>query len=162
HVELGRCGLVSAIGYGAWGLSGDYGPARDEESAATIRRALELGVTLIDTADEYGHGHNERLVGSVGRKQRDNVVLRAKFGLVNGGVCGRPEYARTAMAASLVRLGVDNVDLYYLHRVDPKVPIEETVVAMADLVREGKTRAIGLCEATAEQVRRAHAVHPIA
>ncbi len=163
HVQLGRCGLVvGAIGYGAWGLSGDYGPAGDEESAATIRRALELGVTLIDTADEYGRGHNERLVGSVVRGQRDRVVLATKFGLINDGVCGRPEYARAALAASLERLGVDEVDLYYLHRVDPQVPIEETVGAMADLVQEGKTRFIGLCEVTAEQARRAHAVHPIA
>jgi aryl-alcohol dehydrogenase-like predicted oxidoreductase len=163
RVELGRSGLVvGAIGYGAWGLSGDYGPARDEESAATIRRALELGVTLIDTADEYGRGHNERLVGAVVREQRDRVVLATKFGLVDGGVCGRPEYARAAIAASLGRLGADDVDLYYLHRVDPKVPVEETVGAMADLVRQGKTHHIGLCEATAEQVRRAHDIHPIA
>jgi aryl-alcohol dehydrogenase-like predicted oxidoreductase len=163
QVELGRSGLVvGAIGYGAWGLSGDYGPARDDESVATIRRALELGVTLIDTADQYGHGHNERLVGSIVREQRDRVVLATKFGLVNGAVCGRPDYARTAMAASLERLGVDDVDLYYLHRADPDVPIEETVGAMAGLVHEGKARFIGLSEVTAEQVQRAHAVHPIA
>jgi aryl-alcohol dehydrogenase-like predicted oxidoreductase len=168
-VPLGHDGLkVGAIGYGAWGLSGDYGAANDEQSAATIRRALELGVTLIDTADEYGNGHNERLVGAAIRAwgRREDVVLATKFGIVREGaaskVCGDPTYVRPALEASLERLGVDHVDLYYLHRQDPAVPIEETVGAMAELVRQGKVRHLGLCEVSADVIRRAHDVHPIA
>jgi aryl-alcohol dehydrogenase-like predicted oxidoreductase len=168
-VPLGRDGLkVGAIGYGAWGLSGDYGAANDEQSAATIRRALELGVTLIDTADEYGNGHNERLVGAAIREwgRREDVVLATKFGIVRQGtasnVCGHPSYVRPALEASLERLGVDHVDLYYLHRQDPAVPVEETVGAMAELVGQGKVRYLGLCEVSADVIRHAHAVHPIA
>jgi aryl-alcohol dehydrogenase-like predicted oxidoreductase len=168
-VPLGRDGpKVGAIGYGAWGLSGDYGAADDEQSAATIRRALELGVTLIDTADEYGSGHNERLVGAAIREWglREDVVLATKFGIVRQGtapsLCGDPRYVRPALEASLERLGVDHVDLYYLHRQDPTVPIEETVGAMAELVLQGKVRYLGLCEVSADVIRRAHAVHSIA
>jgi aryl-alcohol dehydrogenase-like predicted oxidoreductase len=166
-VPLGHDGPeVGAIGYGAWGLSGDYGVANDDQSAATIRRALELGVTLIDTADEYGNGHNERLVGAVLRELgREEVVLATKFGIVRQGsapkLCGQPEYVRRALEASLERLGVDHIDLYYLHRQDPAVPIEETVGAMAELVRQGKVRYLGLCEVSADVIRRAHAVHSI-
>jgi aryl-alcohol dehydrogenase-like predicted oxidoreductase len=167
-VPLGGGGLaVSAIGFGAWGLSGDYGPADDAESVATIRRALELGVTLIDTADEYGQGHNERLIGKAIRGLRTAVVLATKAGLVQGAhgalaVSGRPDHLKSALEASLRRLNVDAVDLFYLHRADPDVPIEESFGAMSDLVGAGKTRALGVCEASAELVRRAHAVHPLA
>ena len=166
--RLGSHGpAVSVIGYGAWGLSGAYGAADDATSSATIRRALDLGVTLIDTADEYGNGHNERLVGTaVGGRSREAVVISTKFGIVHHPdssrtLSGRPEYARAALEASLQRLGVEYVDLYYLHRLDPAVPIEETVGAMADLVREGKARHLGLCEVGASDIHRAHAVHPI-
>jgi aryl-alcohol dehydrogenase-like predicted oxidoreductase len=167
RVALGRGGLeVGAIGFGAWGLSGDYGPADDGESIAVLRRALELGVDLIDTADGYGLGHNERLVGEAIRGRRHQVVLATKVGVVRDSrdgisVCGRPEHVRSAFAASLARLGVDHVDLLYLHRADPGVPIEETVGAMAGLVEEGTVRHLGLSEVGPELVRRAHAVHPI-
>src|SRR5918911_51465 len=167
--ELGRSGLrVSALGLGCMGMSEFYGEQDDAESIATIQRALDLGVDFIDTADMYGVGRNEELVGRAIRGRRDEVVLATKFGNVRGadgsflGVNGRPEYVRAACDASLQRLGVDVIDLYYQHRVDPQVAIEETVGAMAELVREGKVRFLGLSEAAAETIRRAHAVHPIA
>jgi aryl-alcohol dehydrogenase-like predicted oxidoreductase len=158
---------VSAIGFGAWGLSGDYGPADDAASIETIRRALDLGVNLIDTADEYGRGHNEALVGRAIRGRRSDVVLATKAGIVeradgSAGVSGAPEHLRAALEGSLVRLGVDHVDLFYLHRLDPFVPVEESLGAMVELVREGKARFLGLSEVGADVVRRAHAVYPLA
>jgi len=166
---LGRSGLkVSAIGLGCMGMSQAYGTPDDHESRLTLARALELGVTFLDTADAYGGGANETLVGSFIRDRRDEVVLATKFGILrdpNGtprGVDGSPGYAKRACDASLQRLGTDCIDLYYLHRVDPKVPIEESVGAMSDLVKAGKVRHIGLSEASAETIRRAHKVHPIA
>ncbi len=168
QVRLGRAGPeVGAIGLGAWGFSGDYGPAHDRESVRTVRRALELGVDLIDTADEYGDGHNERLVGRAIRGRRDQVVLATKVGLLHEpdgafAVCGRPEYVTAALEASLERLDVEHVDLLFLHRVDPDVPVEETVGALSELVRAGKARHLGLCEVDADVVRHAHAVHPLA
>jgi aryl-alcohol dehydrogenase-like predicted oxidoreductase len=163
--QLGNGGLtVSAIGFGAMNIAGVYGAADDAESIATVRRALDLGVTLIDTADIYGGGHSEELVGRAIRGRRDEVVLATKFGAgarEHGGN-GRPEYVRQSIEGSLRRLNVDHADLYYLHRVDFSTPIEETVGAMALLVREGKVRYLGLSEAAPETVRRAHAVHPIA
>ncbi len=150
------------------GMSQSYGPPDDEESVRTIQRALDLGVTLIDTADAYGKGENERLVGRALVGRRDDVVLATKFGLVPNAsgpatnVDGRPERVLGCCEASLERLGVDVVDLYYLHRVDPQVPIEETVGAMAELVREGRVRFLGLSEAGPENIRRAHGTHAIA
>jgi len=160
---------VSSIGLGCMGMSEFYGPGDEAESIATIHRALDLGVTLLDTADMYGHGANEELVGRAIADRREQVVLATKFGIVRDpanpaarGVNGRPEYVRASCDGSLRRLGVDHIDLYYQHRVDPSVPIEETVGAMAELVQAGKVRYLGLSEAGAETIRRAHAVHPIA
>ncbi|MEU7864297.1 aldo/keto reductase [Nonomuraea sp. NPDC049141] len=162
---LGHDGAtVGAIGYGAMGLSGVYGPSTDDDGIATIHRALELGINLLDTADVYGDGHNERLVGHVIADRREQVVLATKFGggpIEPGAGLGRPERVRGWLDASLRRLGVDHVDLYYLHRVDLDTPIEETVGAMAELVTEGKVRQLGLSEAGADTIRRAHAIHPI-
>ena len=166
--ELGSGGPeVGAVGFGAMSLSGVYGDADDAESVATLHAALDLGATLIDTADVYGGGHNEQLVGRALRGRRDDAVLGTKFGFVDpfGGeprVNGSPEHARRSIDASLQRLGVDHVDLWYLHRVDPRVPIEETVGAMAEQVGLGKVRHLGLSEASAATIRRAHSVHPIA
>jgi aryl-alcohol dehydrogenase-like predicted oxidoreductase len=159
---------VSAQGLGCMGMSEFYGSTDDDQSIATIHRALDLGVTLLDTADMYGYGANESLVGRAIRDRREAVVLATKFGNVRGpageflGIRGDAEYVREACDASLRRLGVDHIDLYYQHRVDPKVPIEETVGAMASLVEAGKVRHLGLSEAGASTIRRAVAVHPIA
>jgi len=158
--------VVSELGLGCMGMSQFYGPRDDAESTATLQRAIDVGLDFFDTADIYGSGHNEELVGKVLRKHRNRVIIATKFGnLVLGdgtrAINGRPEYVRSACDASLKRLGVDHVDLYYQHRVDKNVPIEETVGAMADLVRQGKVRYLGLSEASAKTVRRAHAVHPI-
>ncbi len=152
---------VSAIGYGAMGLSGVYGQADDAESRDLLTRLLDLGVTFLDTADVYGDGHNERLIGSALGSRRDEVFLATKFGAGSDSGRGRPEYVRTAIDASLSRLGTDRIDVYYLHRVDPATPIEDTVGALGELVRTGKVRHIGLSEVSARTLRRAHAVHPI-
>ncbi len=163
--QLGTSGLtVSAIGYGAMSIAGVYGAADDEESVATVRRALDLGITLIDTANIYGGGHSEELVGRAIAGRRADVVLATKFGggAPERGGNGRPETVRQSIEDSLRRLRVDYVDLYYLHRVDFDTPIEETVGAMAQLVQQGKVRYLGLSEASPETIRRGHAVHPIA
>jgi aryl-alcohol dehydrogenase-like predicted oxidoreductase len=159
---------VSAQGLGCMGMSEFYGPGDEAESIATIHRALDLGVRVLDTADMYGPFKNEELVGRAIRGRRSEVVVATKFGIVRSAdptvrsISGRPEYVRQAAEGSLRRLGVDHVDLYYQHRVDPTVPIEETVGAMGRLVEEGKVRFLGLSEAGAETIRRAHATHPIA
>ena len=170
--KLGNTGVdIPAIGLGCMGMSSVYGAADDATSIAVIHRALELGIDFLDTADIYGAGHNEELVGRAIAGKRDQVVLATKFGnRIRGSwadgkgydIDGSPAYVRQAAEASLRRLGVETIDLYYQHRVDPKTPIEETVGAMADLVKEGKVRWLGLSEAAPETIRRAHAVHPIA
>jgi len=167
--RLGGSGLeVSAIGLGCMGMSEFYGPSDDASSIGVLHHAIDLGVTFWDTADMYGTGRNEQLVGRALRGRRDQVVLATKFALQRGpdgsfiGISGRPEYVRAACDASLKRLGVDHIDLYYQHRVDPQVPIEDTVGAMAELVRAGKVLNLGLSEAGAATLRRAAAVHPIA
>jgi aryl-alcohol dehydrogenase-like predicted oxidoreductase len=165
---LGKAGLqVSALGLGCMGMSEFYGQLDDAESISAIHNALDLGITLFDTSDMYGMGKNEELIGRALKKRRNEAIIATKFGIVRGedggfgGRNGRPEYVKKACDASLKRLGIDQIDLYYLHRVDPKTPIEETVGAMAELVKKGKVRYIGLSETSAETLRRANAVHPI-
>jgi aryl-alcohol dehydrogenase-like predicted oxidoreductase len=169
HRRLGSSALnVSAIGLGCMSMSGTYGQSDDAECVAVVQRALDLGVDFLDSSDMYGWGHNEELLGRALRGRRPQAVLATKFGQVRSPdgkgnlVDGSPGHVRRACDASLRRLGIDVIDLYYQHRVDPKVPIEDTVGAMARLVEEGKVRFLGLCEAAPQTIRRAHAVHPIA
>lgn len=166
---LGRNGpKISAVGLGCMVMSGDYGPAAEADSIATIRHALDIGVNFLDTADVYGNNDNERIVGKALQGRRGEAVLATKFGNVvktdgsRGSVNGRPDYVPVACDASLKRLGVDVIDLYYLHRADPDVPIDDTVGAIAKLVAAGKVRHIGLSEVSAATLRKAHAIHPIA
>lgn len=163
--RLGNSDLVvSSMGLGIMGMSpGMYGETNDEESIKTIHRALEIGVTLLDTADVYGNGHNEELLGRAVKGRRDQAVIATKFAYTPNyaSLNGHPDYVKKAVEESLRRLDTDYIDLYYQHRVDPNIPIEETVGAMADLIKEGKVRCLGLSEASASTLRRAHAVHPI-
>jgi aryl-alcohol dehydrogenase-like predicted oxidoreductase len=169
HIKLGTQGaVVSREGLGCMGMSEFYGETNDTESAATLLRALDLGINFLDTADVYGFGDNEVLVGKTIKSRRDEVFLATKFANLRDrsnpnywGLSGKPEYVKQACEASLKRLGVDHIDLYYQHRVDPDTPIEDTVGAMAELVKEGKVKYLGLSEAGASTIRRAHAVHPI-
>lgn len=167
HRQLGTSGpSVSAIGLGCMSLSGTYGAADDGQSTSLIHHAIDMGVNHLDSSDMYGWGHNEGVVGAAIKGRRDKVVLVTKFGQIKtdsggNGVNGRPEYVREACEASLKRLGVETIDLYYQHRVDPDVPVEETVGAMARLVEDGKVHYLGLSEASPERIRKAHAVHPI-
>src|SRR5581483_550566 len=168
-MEKRKCGpfQVSAIGLGLMSMSGVYGNADDEQSIAVIHHAIDRGINLLDSADMYGWGHNEQLFGRALRGRRDKVVVATKFGQVKDAsgkqaVDGRPEYVMQACDASLKRLGIEVIDLYYQHRVDPNTPIEDTVGAMKRLVEQGKVHALGLSEARPETIRRAHKVHPIA
>ncbi len=162
--NLGNSDLnASIIGLGCMGMSEWYGPTNDEESITTLHTALNNGLNFFDTADVYGNGHNEILVGKALKERRSEAIIATKFGFLpnEAGISGRPEYAKSACNASLQRLGIDCIDLYYLHRVDPNVPVEESVGAMADLVKEGKVKYIGLSEASAESLKRACKIHPI-
>ena len=164
---LGRGLEVSALGLGCMSMSEFYGQSDEAESLATLERAFELGITFLDTADMYGVGRNEELLSKALKGRRERVVVATKFGILRGkdgsrlGISGKPQYVRSACDASLARLGVETIDLYYQHRVDPATPIEDTVEAMADLVKAGKVRHLGLSEASVATIRRAHAVHPI-
>ncbi|HEY4371904.1 MAG TPA: aldo/keto reductase [Burkholderiales bacterium] len=166
--RLGKNGpMVSALGLGCMSLSGVYGASSDDNGVAVIHRALDQGINFLDTSDMYGWGHNELVVGKALKGRRDGVILASKFGQTKGeggknGVNGKPEYVAEACEASLKRMGVDVIDLYYVHRIDPGVPIEDTVGAMAKLVQQGKVKHLGLCEAKPETVRRAHKTHPLA
>lgn len=162
---LGNSDLnASILGLGCMGMSEWYGLTNDEESIATIHVALDTGLNFFDTADVYGNGHNELLVGKALKERRNEAIIATKFGFLpnEAGISGRPEYANQACNASLKRLGIDSIDLYYLHRVDPDVPVEESVGAMSDLVKEGKVKYLGLSEASAESLKRASKIHPIA
>ena len=162
--RIGNSDLIaSEIGLGCMGMSEWYGPINDEESRATIKAAFDMGLNFFDTADVYGNGHNETLVGGALKSIRQEVILATKFGylLSESGINGRPDYVKKACDASLLRLGTDYIDLYYLHRIDPEVPLTETVGAMADLVSEGKVRYLGLSEVSAASLRKASSIHPI-
>jgi len=165
--QLGQGLRVSAIGLGCSGMSADYGVPDDVESIATVHRCIDLGITMLDTSDAYAAGVNEQLVGQAIKGKRDKFLIASKFGNIRGpggqrgGVNGKPDYVPVACEASLKRLGIDTIDLYYIHRIDPNVPIEDTVGAMARLIEQGKVRHLGLCEAGANTIRRAHKTHPI-